>query len=175
VKAVKTTLQKAETTVMKITRISTILRSALLASVVATGLIAPTANAQMDTSYGLKVRIPFAFQAGTQQMPAGLYRISFKSNNQMVFQVYLQNSDSGKYVHTNIMATALNGGTTFHSDGRLVFRRYGDQYFLHDVWQADSADGVSCLTTKEEKALAHSEKAQNAQRMQVAINAEPSR
>jgi hypothetical protein len=161
---------------MKITRINTILRSALLAGVVATGLIAPTANAQMDTRYGLNVRIPFAFQAGSQQMPAGLYRISFNQNSLMIFHLYLQKSDSvdsGTYAHTNVLATASNG-ETFHNYGRLVFRRYGDQYFLHEVWQADSTDGVTCITSPEEKALAHSEKVRTVQRTQLAINAEPS-
>jgi hypothetical protein len=113
---------------MKTSRINTILSSAILSSAVAIGLFASTTNAQAESSYHVRVRIPFAFKAGSKQMPAGLYDISFPSSHLVLFQ----DLDPGKFVTASLIATPSGDGT-FQTNGRLVFHQYGNQYFLREV------------------------------------------
>jgi hypothetical protein len=156
-----------ETIVMKTSRINTILRSAILSSAVATGLFASTTNAQTQIS---RARIPFAFRAGSKQMPAGLYDISFKSDRLVLFQ----DRDPGKYVTAFVRVIPSQGGE-FRTNGRLMFNRYGDQYFLREVWQRGSADGVTCTPSAEERAILRLQDQQPVTGTQVALDAEPKR
>ena len=155
---------------MKTSRINTILRSAILSSAVAIGLFASTTNAQAESSYHVRVRIPFAFKAGSKQMPAGLYDISFPSSHLVLFQ----DLDPGKVVTASLMATPSGDGT-FQTNGRLVFHQYGDQYFLREVWRSGSTSGVTCDASPEERAILRSQNQQAVTGAQVALNAEPKR
>jgi hypothetical protein len=41
-----------------------------------------------------------------------------------------------------------------HKDARLVFHRYGNQYFLHQVWTTDLDSGRELPASKQERSLA---------------------
>jgi hypothetical protein len=53
-----------------------------------------------------------------------------------------------------------------------MFHQYGDRYFLSAVWQANSADGVTCVPTLEEKTILRSQNQQAVTPTQVAVNSE---
>jgi hypothetical protein len=97
-----------------------------------------------------------------------------KSTDPMVFRLSLQGRDPGKYVYASLITTPT-GDRNYHIDGRLVFRRYGSQYFLSELWQGGSADGVICIHGTEETAILRLQKTQAAPVMKVAINVEPNR
>ena len=61
------------------------------------------------------------------------------------------------------------------TSGRLLFQRYGDRYFLRQVWQEGSNRGVTCILGKEEKEVIRSQNQQSGTQTQVAVNAEPKR
>jgi hypothetical protein len=54
------------------------------------------------------------------------------------------NSKSG-YVNTNPQIGKPA------AKGKLVFQRYGDQYFLREVWAANSNTGQKCVKSKLER------------------------
>jgi hypothetical protein len=86
-----------------------------LASVATTG-----ANAQEPT---LKANIPFDFTVGNTSMPAGEYTITSP------FEEVLLLRSGG---HSASIVTSKDYAES-ESGSKLVFDRYGNQYFLHEV------------------------------------------
>src|ERR1700753_3051991 len=73
----------------------------------------------------IKANIPFDFTVGDTWMPAGEYIIS--SPLRQIVQ--LRSADLGK-------TATIASSPSFHEPGsgsKLVFDKYGDQYFLHRV------------------------------------------
>jgi hypothetical protein len=138
------------------------LRTYLLACTL--GVIAAT-----SASYGfaqdteMRVNVPFAFHNGSQNMPAGVYTVKIESEHLILLRGY---SRSG-------FVTANPEIGKPSAKGKLVFQRYGDQYFLRDVWPANSQTGQKCTKSKLEREveIAQSKAAQPG--TELAINQQP--
>ena len=94
-----------------------------------------------------KVTIPFDFTMGTQTMPAGRYTVehgialpvlTLKSSDRKVQSVI---TDSIESLDTQTV-------------GKLVFHRYGSEYFLSEAWTPGSKSGSQLQTTSHERELA---------------------
>jgi hypothetical protein len=155
---------------MKTNRFNSVLSSAVLSSAIALGLFASAGSAQAQTSPQLRATIPFAFQAGSHHMPAGVYDVSIRSNHMVLFE----DRDPGKHVTAYLMVIPSENGQ-MQTNGRLIFQRYGDRYFLHAVWEAGSKQGITCTPTQEEKEILRSQNQQAAAQTQLAVNAYPKR
>jgi|SRR5438067_11417751 len=115
----------------------------LLAAVVL--LTAGSLNAQ--TSNPMKANIPFDFEAGNKSYPAGAYRVS--SISQMGdLSIAGYGLTSGLASSHSIQSNSPSGST------KLVFHRYGDRYFLYQIWVAGEDRGRELPTTRVEKELA---------------------
>lgn len=119
----------------------------LLALSFAVLLSASTAHAQIN----LNATIPFAFQIGETVLPAGDYSVSHEAQTGLV-RVAAQSGKMGVAVHSQPV-----GGGPAASDGisKLVFRRYGHNYFLSEAWTSDSNTGRAVLQSRKEKEIAH--------------------
>jgi hypothetical protein len=95
----------------------------------------------------IEVQIPFDFAAGSTNMEAGDYEVTFPLNG----AVLLQRSDrkGGAFVMTH----ATGGGIT-SATNKLVFHRYGERYFLRQIWSAGYAQGRELRASKAELELA---------------------
>jgi hypothetical protein len=118
--------------------------AAFLLSVVAAG----QCRAQQAEGV-MEVNVPFAFQVGNQTLPAGEYRMQRLSADMRGIELIRQ-SDG----HKTLMATTL---PVEQKDGklspRLIFYRYGNEYFLNEIW-ADGAQGQRLHKSRREKELA---------------------
>jgi hypothetical protein len=112
----------------------------LLACALAATALVSTSNA-VGQSRELMVKVPFAFHNGTQRLPAGVYHVQIESQH----LILLRGPHGSGYATGNpqISRTA--------SSGKLVFLRYGDQYFLREVWAGGSNTGLQCIKSKQEK------------------------
>jgi len=92
-----------------------------------------------------KADIPFNFRVGSTLMPAGSYRIEHVESG-----VVWINEVNGK---SNAVALAQtnSGGTAAPS--KLVFNRYGDQYFLRELLKANGAAQMTFSESKLEKRI----------------------
>ncbi len=79
----------------------------------------------------VQATIPFDFAIGNNVLPAGHYRIAAQNHN----LVQVSNRDYG----TTSWVVALPGDLGGRNDGKLVFDKYGDQYFLISA-SSSSAD-----------------------------------
>ena len=100
----------------------------LIALTLFAGLMVPATQAQ---SIMLKAEIPFDFVVGDKQLHSGEYNV--KQTHPGVMLIQSKDARSSAMVLT----TAADAGKI--SDvGKLVFNRYGDQYFLSKIWTSDS-------------------------------------
>ena len=94
-------------------------------------VLAFVASAQAQTALNYKTfAVPFSFKVGHKVLPAGEYKIT--ADNQII---RVQKTD-GK--ENAVTLTQRTRGTNQDNDSKLTFRRYGDQYFLSQVWLPDS-------------------------------------
>ena len=130
---------------MKNTRLTSILTSSLVASALAIGSLASTqfASAQSPTTLA-EVTIPFDFQTPSQILPAGKYRVVRESSNLLLLR---GPNSKGGFVITH---DAMRRQAPTH--GAIVFDRYGDKYYLHQVWTAGQSTGLECMKSRAEKA-----------------------
>ena len=78
--------------------------------------------------------IPFAFHVRDVAMPAGSYTVEeFNTTG----TVAITNNETGKAILT--LAPANRSGST--EDSKLVFNKYGDRYFLAELWFAGKGAG----------------------------------
>ena len=151
---------------MKNTRLISILGSSLIACALTIGSLASTqyASAQSGTPLA-KVNIPFAFQMGTQTLPAGMYRIDRESGHLVLLR------GPGQAAGFVDMHDAIRFRAAAH--GTIVFDRYGDKYYLHQIWTAGSTDGLECPKSRAEKESLQATNKQAPDSTEVAFNSVP--
>jgi len=91
----------------------------------------------------IKANVPFDFMVGAKTLPAGEYRIQTERPN----LVLIQGSDS-KF-NTNLIAHSAQD-TQMSGVAALRFNRYGDRYFLSQVWTGSDM-GQELLKSRAEK------------------------
>jgi hypothetical protein len=127
------------------------LRSALLACTLAATALASASHAFAQGQI-MQVNVPFAFHNGSQHMPAGIYRVEMQSNN----VILLRGQSLSGFVITNPEITRTVTGS-----GKVIFNRYGSQYYLSEVWPQGSETGQRCIKSRQEKETERAELAEN--------------
>jgi len=126
----------------------------------ATALLCTLGGALEAQSYQVAATVPFGWQANGHQFAAGKYTIN-KEESSPVLCIRNQNG-KGAF----LMTGETSGSNT---SPRLVFHRYGDHYFLAEVW-APGASGSKVRTSGAEKETIASEKPRQMSTVLVAIN-----
>ncbi len=88
-------------------------------------------------------KVPFAFHVGVAACQSGKYL--FEKNMAGTIQI-VRNADTGR-----ALLIANNPASSGRSDhARLVFRRYGSEYFLREIWDSEGR-GSSLPMSKLER------------------------
>ena len=111
----------------------------------------------------MKATIPFDFQAGSQRMPAGQYEIDKLSGAVILLRGPAEHTSEFLIVHAAQANRAPN-----HSS--LVFTRYGNRYFLHEIWTAGNTNGQQCPKTRAEKEASVAMNAPAPTQVELALN-----
>ena len=122
-------------------RISSILTCAALTLSFGAALSGPAAAQAQSVT----VNIPFDFSANDQNVPAGTYRISFQAPRYLLF-VHTQ-STKKQY----LMAVQPTWEQNSQDGGRLIFRRYGDNNYLYQVWMPGQGAGRQFVRSRAEQ------------------------
>ena len=117
----------------------------LLAAAFVFSIAASTASAQLSNT--IQVNIPFAFVVGSKTMPAGVYSVERRTQKVLM----LRSNDSDNTAMLNAVLVDINRES---KRGRLVFNKYGDEYFLSTVVPSFSDTGYRLPASKEEERLA---------------------
>ena len=97
----------------------------------------------------LAVNIPFDFVVSNKTLPAGAYTV--ECNRDGAPTVVLRSVDSKAAL---IAVTAAVGGGKIVREGKLIFSRYGDTYFLAQVWRPGHRTGNALPQSRMEREMA---------------------
>jgi len=106
----------------------------------------------------VKAKVPFDFTVGDKLLPAGTYLISAENDN----VIKIENRDK----HVTMLSTTTSDGKESKT-GELVFNKYGDQYFLHDILCSQAAMNMAVPVSKQEKRARAQEASLNSTGQQV--------
>src|SRR5262245_60732034 len=90
-----------------------------------------------------KANIPFAFTLEQETMPPGIYTVSLSSQR----YIELWSLDKKIHVFGMVMPTDRVGG----GESKLIFHRYGDQYFLSQVQGETGTHALKIPVSKQER------------------------
>ncbi len=110
---------------------------------IATLLVSTVAFAQSRT---YSASIPFQFRVGEASMPAGEYRLSLVGPKVIALR--------GVTATANVMAETayIDEVRSSAQQPRLVFHKYGERYFLSQVWDATRGHELFVSPTELESA-----------------------
>lgn len=99
-------------------------------------------NAQMNQ--GVIAKVPFDFVAGQKIYTAGEYHVSLTSPNGVVSIRSLDGKGSG------LTLCGRSESTRARRESKLVFNRYGGEYFLKSVFREGETTGLEFRKTDRE-------------------------
>jgi hypothetical protein len=111
------------------------------------GLVLAVGSAVAQTSVTLTAEVPFEFHAGKAALPAGEYTLQrgLASNALLIAR-------SDRTAHAVVLTNGAEKNTA-PGESKLVFHKYGDRYFLAQVWTAGMTRGYDLPVTKTEREL----------------------
>jgi len=118
-----------------------------MAAVMALTAMATTRVAQAQGT--MRVNVPFDFAAGNKTLPAGEYSVKISPTDSRVLLIQSEDTTASMFIGTN--AVVANEPQT---ESKLIFNRYGDHYFLSQVWNEGEPRGRQLMKTAREKEIA---------------------
>jgi hypothetical protein len=131
---------------MKLQLVSVLKKVSLLCAILLVTVVASAQGQTLGTR--ITANIPFDFSIGDKKLPSGKYSIGRirQNSDDLVLSIEDQGGRS-KAIRTSIPVLTRD----ITSKGKLVFHRYGDQYFLYQVWPAGAATGRQFLKSRSER------------------------
>ncbi len=114
----------------------------MLLAVVALTFISAVGTVNAQESRTQVASVPFEFTVGDTTLPAGDYNVTRMMNSGET--IALRGAESA------VRLTSLIIKAEPARRSKLVFHRYGDQYFLAEVWTAGYTNGRKLVTSKAE-------------------------
>ena len=114
---------------------------ALMTLIMAATITVPVVNAQQTI---MRCNVPFAFNIGDKQLPAGTYVV------REMDRVTLIQSKDGENRVLGIYNYAVPSKA---DENKLVFDKVGDHYFLTQIWASARDEGLLVPESKQEKEL----------------------
>jgi hypothetical protein len=115
------------------------------------GLLSPVVvshgSAQLDQP--LVAKIPFNFTVCREKLPAGIYTVFLASS--ATSHLLAMRSEDGRSVYI-ACAQSVNSPKVV-TEGKLIFNRYDDQYFLSEAWWPGYTTGHELVKNDRERGL----------------------
>jgi hypothetical protein len=110
-------------------------------------VLAGVQNASAQIVDPVEFTTSFPFTVGYATVPAGSYTIRPDNDDPAMFEL------TG--AHGSVLFQTENSeARQTPSRSEIVFRRYGDQYVLKDIWEAGSMSGAEAVVVEGERHLA---------------------
>ena len=119
-----------------------------IAIMIICGFFAIDGQAQTSSSPTMRAYVPFTFTVGDKSLPAGDYtvRILNPTSDRKTLQIRSENGRVSAIVQT----VGVNGALAKNT--KLVFRRYGEQYFFAQAQTAGDMTSLVATKTRAERA-----------------------
>jgi hypothetical protein len=93
-------------------------------------------------SYKITATVPFGYQVKGQNLEAGNYVITKDVSSPVM---WLRNAEDGKSVLLMTIASSVTD-----PEPKLVFHRYGDRYFLAEIWIGFTGRSLTMSSAEKE-------------------------
>ncbi len=120
----------------------------MLMLIVVLALATAVASPNPQSANRVVADIPFEFSVGYKTMPAGKY--SVRTVTTAGDALMIQSAD-GKSSAVRLSQATERAKNKSHA--RLVFHKYGERYFLAEVWNGAGRSGRELLKSQEERAI----------------------
>ena len=121
---------------------------AMVVLLVMVAFVSALASASAQTpSHNLSADIPFEFNVGDKTLPAGTYLISQINGDGSVLRVRNSDDNQNAIRLTNSVTTAQPKEIS-----TLVFERYGERYFLSQIWVVGNREGREMVKSGQQRA-----------------------
>jgi hypothetical protein len=97
----------------------------------------------------VKVNVPFGFIVNRATLPAGEYLMESVDDAGKVLAIRDLDTNTAKLVIFNSCRSSKAGSQT-----KLIFHRYGDRYFLNQIWVEGNSSGHELSPSPREKEVA---------------------
>ena len=125
-------------------------RLTMLSLVSMFSLCAAVASANAQLSDPIRAKVPFDFNVGDKKLPAGEYTFSRLSGFSDDRVVSVSSSDASAHVFQSTFAAHV---LTPKNKSTLVFHKYGDQYFLEQIWSGGEQVGRQLSESSGERTV----------------------
>ena len=120
--------------------------SFLLLPVFALTIFASKASAQIDGD--LDAEIPFQFHVGTRELPAGKYRIHLDEASLRIMEITSADGSASA-----LFQVQESDAKSAPARSELIFNKYGDNYFLAELYDEGNPSGSELIESRYEKQL----------------------
>ena len=142
------------------------LRILLMFGVLAVTAVLPT---QAQSGSEQTASIPFSFNVGDKTFPAGEYSVK-RLNPQSDQAALVISSIDGRRRRKVVLAMPV-GVDRAQERAKLVFNRYGEQYFLAQVWTQADSTGLALPKSRSERDWARRAEERAPERKAIALDA----
>ena len=118
---------------------------AVLAVLVSALAIAPSIQAQAFEPAVARIRVPFAFEFGPHHYEPGTYDLRLLDEHVITL--------SGRSAIASAMYTSESNRKNM-ARGHVTFHKYGNHYFLDELWPTGSAEHIILYVSKQEERAA---------------------
>ena len=120
----------------------------MLMAIVALAFVSAVATANGQTGNKVIAQVPFEFIVGDKTLAAGEY--SVRAVNSAGDALIIRSADAkGQAIRLSSTTEAEKN----KAYARLVFHRYGDRYFLSQVWSQGESTGHELLKGRQERSI----------------------
>ena len=120
----------------------------MLALIIGIAFVSAVVSANGQSSSMIRADVPFAFTVGDKALPAGEYTASSITTSNGAIVIRSKDSKNAAVRLSNAVRDSDNS----NSQAKLVFHRYGQRYFLSEVWLGDMT-GRQLLKSKQERSI----------------------
>src|ERR1700693_3583807 len=106
-------------------------------------------KAQAQLSADIEANISFPFYAGSTKLPPGKYFIHPLDNSDLTV-MEISSADGSTAALFEVRASEANPAA---GKGELIFNKYGNRYFLAQLFDEDNANGGQVIESRYEKTV----------------------
>ncbi len=99
------------------------------------------------SEFGVRANIPFDFVIGTKTLPQGTYTVKLDNTHPNVLVISGQDNNEGAIA----LSITVSAEDIEDNSPKLIFHRYGNEYFLSQVWSGARQAGNELLKSQQER------------------------
>src|SRR6266487_3689499 len=120
----------------------------MLTLIIGLSFVSAVVSANGQSSTRASAQIPFEFLVGDRSLPSGKYNVSTTTGAGEMLMIKNADTNRAAVRLTNVIEPKRD-----KTQARLVFHRYGQRYFLSEVWMGRDSSGYQLRKSHQERSI----------------------